>query len=195
MVSYRSIFRIAGLLLYLFILPSAAQPNAPEVLGTIKSQQLAAFPFPLEMQLESQDSSELNPELLQLVNSILSEQGVIISNKSPFALFVERIKTPSKSIKKPPVAVVLEGGNRKMEKAQIELSLDVGKKKAATKESPQPYGFEGRVEGPAGITYWKFTVTSKTTEEGKRLTDARLLQEAFAEFSKTTERVLHEDAQ
>ena len=73
-----------------------------------------------------------------------------------------------------------------MDTIQADVQGYLGKKapvKPVTKL--QTHGFEGKLEGPAGLTYWTVRVTSQYTSDEDRLSDNELLKEGFENFGQT----------
>ena len=180
---------LLGWLLTFYIASAALQATAAETLATVTATQQANLPTPFSVRLADKEVSDLSPELLQWVTTVLDEQGVEVTDNGTFSLFITRIKRPaSHSDRSSAVTLSMQGGSKQSTKAEVAIRLDNSPK---TQRPPSAYGFEGRLEGPAGASYWRFSVVQNKTTGTARLTDQQLLQAALAEFGRSGIRPIH----
>ena len=190
MISKQAASLFTGLLLTTLAPPLGADTHLP-ALATVTARQLTIFPNQFSVQLVNTETSELDPDLFELAESVLTEQGVTVTNKDGLKLYLQRIIPSPNGPRKPRVNLSLEGGNTGFDKAQVDLGLGISKKSPRPSAS-QAYGFIGRVEGTAGSIYWQVRIITSYAPDSNRLSDKRLIQEALADFGRTTVREIHE---
>ncbi len=177
---------LVGLLLSAWGAPSVAAPDSLPVMGSVSAQRLIELPTPLSLRLTPSEAISIDQDLIDKLILALREQGVAVREGSANVLYLQRNTNP-KPVRgtRTAVTVVVEGGSSGESRTQISAVTTPGAKPVT---SAAPYGFDGRLEGPAGAIYWRFKVISHAAPGVTRLSDFELLRQSLAVIGQNAER-------
>ena len=175
---------LVGLALAAWLLPVPAQQGEPPGGVTVKATRLADFPADAAVRVMPGAGGDPGPELVELAEAILEEQGIAISASGSYTLYLHRFQGPRKAPGRPPVGVSLEGGGRRVETAQVQIPIRSGSR-VRRPGGAGVRGLEGNLEGPGGFSYWRVQVLVRDSSGGRGPGEAQLLRHALGAFGRT----------
>ena len=176
-------------LFMLSALPQAlAQQDAQMNAATVTATRVASLPKELSVRVMPGPDGNIDETLIAIAESQLQEQGLTITASARYTLYLSRTGATRKRTTKSPVAVSIEGGGARVERAQVAVPIVTGKKKETGATAVQEHGLEGRLEGPGGLVYWRVKAIAHATAGAQQLDHARLLRHALATFGQTVVR-------
>ena len=97
--------RSAALLATLLLFALGALHGAAAGLGSVTATRLADFPPGLSLRVLPSAGNDFDPELIELAESLLRDQGADVSAGARYTLYLRRIVSSSNRADKPRIAI------------------------------------------------------------------------------------------